>query len=156
MWRYNAEVHQGKEEGCVEGSGCWRVCSWQGRECSRSTKQPEGQLPDHHLREFPFRGETWDSRDRFPWLVCACLSYWRQQAVRGRLSGCCEKTRSPRRSEALTEDPVSMGDDDKGSSELWRPNTHPGTGVSPEAVGTCWYPCSGSSAGSAKQWGLIQ
>jgi len=21
-WRYNAEVHQGKEEGCVEGSGC--------------------------------------------------------------------------------------------------------------------------------------
>lgn len=65
------------------------------------------------------------------------------------------RNRAPEGARLWLHIPVSMGDDDKGSSELLCSNTHPGTGVSPEAVGTCCYPCSGSSADSAKQWGLF-
>lgn len=155
-WRYNAEVHQGKEEGCVGGSGCWRVSSWQGMECSRSTKQPEGQLSDHTSQETPSPGRN--LRFTRPTSLASV-----RISLLPKATGCFEvgevvamrRNGAPEGARLWLHIPVSMGDDDQGSSELLCSNTHPGTGASPEAVGTCCYPCSGSSADAAKQWGLF-
>lgn len=163
MWRYNAEVHQGKEDGskrrgCVGRSGCRRMSSWRGICSPGILSNQSASLLIFHLREFTPRGETSETRSTDFLGSCVHLSATKGSGLfLSQATWLLREEMEPqeeRGSDCII--PVSVGDDDKGGSDLLRPNTHPGTGVSPAEVETYCYPHPRSSADSAKQWGLFQ
>lgn len=114
------------------------------------------KLPDPTSQRVHSTGRNLrDTLDQLPWLVRAFLSYQRQQAVSRQATWLPRQETEPQTKQGSNcIVPFSTGDNDEGSSQLLHSNTQE-LGVSPEELEMCCYPCSRSSAGSAKQWGLF-
>ena len=111
-----------------------------------------------HLREFaPWGRNLRDMLDQLPWLVCAFLSYQRQQAVSRQAQWLpWEETEPQKEQGSHCIIPSSTGDNDKGSSQPLCSNTHPGVGGCLQEEQTCRYRGCRSRADSARQRDLFQ
>lgn len=144
MGRYNAEVRRGKEEGSEWRGVCGKI--WMpkdallaGTTLSWNTKQPECQLSDLPSQGIHSTGSNL-RHARLTSLARVCIAPLPKAAgwFWARRDGCCEKTWSPRRSEA----PIAS------SPSLW--------GTMARVSVTCHVPTLTQELGRLQQkWRLI-
>lgn len=144
---------RGRRKGGSEGH-LWKDLDAKGWVPSFWRSKPEYQCSDPTS---PWGRNLRDMLDQLPWLVCAFLSYQRQQAVSRQAQWLpWEETEPQKEQGSHCIIPSSTGDNDKSSSQPLCSNTHPGVGGCLQEEQTCRYRGCRSRADSARQRDLFQ